>query len=273
METKEPNIVMQQSLDEHLNKVKAGFSVRNMPVVTYPIYEDEAREDILEKTELWANNKNPNKKYSHIGLGGCFNFDVLLKGKHDLLVLADCNEDQIKFHQDFIGLLKKFDSRRDCYLDISRKMDKTGGYFDNTRKYTLDTNEEVNLIIFKDDSGLNRSIFQWLNKLTDDDYNYLHNIACEGKILAVVLDAYHAGQNNALCEWFNGNNFAVRSVYASNIKDYEKNNSGFFDQNIPRSGDKLAVLCNDAESEVYYCEKDKLVIRNQKTNLDKGFSR
>lgn len=216
---------LQASLDMALRYTPNRFSVTG-EVHTLPVYEIPNQKIILDNLDNWHYKEkvdNPNKKYAHIGVAGFFNLQAICKGRHDVAILVDCNNEQTYFWEDIIKLLKKHSTADKFLEDITKRIDRNDEYTNSTK---MAISLRPMLDDFGDKSGvlLKDVIPKWLKNsgiLEDDNYRHLHKMAVDGRILTTELDVHDEKRISAIRNWLDENNIKVRSVYASNILDLE----------------------------------------------------
>ncbi len=228
-------ITLQESLDKSLEGTSSTFSISDQ-IHCLPFREQHHRIIILDNLEKWhqerlQNSSNLQKQYAHIGFAGLFNLQAACAGRHDVVILADCNKNQILFWEDVIKLLKENSNGEDFLKKLndkieSKKMDN--GSF-NSVYHTDSKTVEIKSIEPNKDKDLykpyNENLCEWLkhnNIIEPENYKYLHNLAKNGKILTVELDIHDEKRMNIIKSWLDKKKIEARSIYASNILDLEK---------------------------------------------------
>ncbi|MEZ5691577.1 MAG: hypothetical protein R3D71_07930 [Rickettsiales bacterium] len=224
---------LQKSLDETMDGVSIGFSVSDK-VHTIPVRELGQRKIILENLLNWRNArtveplKHKDKKYAHVGFAGLFNLQAAVAGRHDIIVLVDCNKKQIDFWKDAIKLFKDNDNEKKFLEEIDSKISpfSDNNYTSGLGKIELrHQHVDENGVLIRD--SMKNSLINWLKNselLERDNYKYLHKLAKDGNIVTAELDIHNEDRIKALRSWLDKQNVEVRSVYASNILDLEKDN-------------------------------------------------
>lgn len=198
----------------------------------FPLGRTDNQEPICNHTRRHLDKmheKDPEKKFLHIGVGGLFNFDIAAAGGHDAVLLVDINPAHTRYMKKLVQTLASSDSRaqfigsmyEDAYMKdrISKLMD-----------------------------------MKWLRD--DKSFSYLHALARNGKIFLAPLDIYDTKQCQKIKEWVDEAGFTPATIYTSNIMEHGLNHA----QN-PLSEGEIAYM-----QELSGPQQDKMLYKKSNAN-------
>lgn len=226
------DLSLQSQLDLQLpnqSRMNRVFSEREgghrAPVHTFPVNEDTHCREILARVVQDA-GKPHDKPRLHLGVAGFFNFDVAACGKHDGLILADINTDQVAFWRSVIQLVATSPTPNAFREAFCAQTDGT--------KFSLLPPEsefrpmvELRYEDLQRKSSLHSPIQflaqqRWLK--SPELYQRIHEMAKDGRIASIELNLFDAAQCRGVREAvsklkIDGQSPTLATVYGSNVYD------------------------------------------------------
>lgn len=217
-------------------------------------YNNLKKDNILDACYIGTNEiitKIPkvNKSYNdtvHIGISGWHNFDIMCNNKPNRGIIFDINIHQVKFIQITLQTILKSNNRNTFVNNI---IDEINKLYSIKNKKLLEYNFELrekelwnhinfHLNITNDTSydsynkilnsydydkeefvEIRHELFRkdsWLS--TDDNYNYIHNLVVNNKIIVFQQNIIDHQNLKYLSQMLINNNIDVETLYISNVE-------------------------------------------------------
>lgn len=201
----------------------------------YIITNETGLEDIQEKLRLCNIAMS-----CHLGVSGWYNFDLMCITKSSRGIILDYNCNQVSFLkqtliilknsyyracfvEDFIKYLRAMENRM---AEVRRQIVHDYGFHNQNIAYNIlhdsctlfyinikdgrDPIEQVNHELIRNGS--------WLS--TDNNYNYIRNLALQDKICVICEDITNTSNMRRILDLLDWNGITLNTVYLSNAMDY-----------------------------------------------------
>lgn len=279
---------LQKTLDDALSGIASDLNVKGEVWLIPSGFSGQ--NEIVNNLTGWKSFRTVRRDqnvYAHIGVGGLFNFEAVCAGRHDILVLLDCNIAQIFFWRDFIEMLKKTNNIEELANEMDKKTAPSVSQslpFERV-DYTCNFGGDFTYNVWLREN-LDHISHYFMNSplKNQENFDYIKKMAIEGKIVVAQMSATDEKRLAVLRKWLDDNNINVRSIYCSNILQYigfscegtslqeivkslegltnkagtsyfyPRERGGFYSEGIHRKKQfALDVLANCPESEGFHC--------------------
>lgn len=246
----------QQFIEKSLAHVPSVTQLAEYEIHHLPIQEHFDRGQMLRWLDKRPANEREKPNSLHIGVAGFHNFEIVGRTRPENILLLDVNPAQERFWKTIVRLLQANETSK-SFKEAFHALRIEGSIrcWDGTQ-----VNEApfTNIEYYIND-------VDWLNE--PDQYDYLHRMACQGKIAAASIDLLHDFKRaEVLGDALKNRGLVTDTCYWANIGSFFRPHRGssFLSRNDSVFGE-APKGANDPNSLVYPIYSYR-VDRAQKTN-------